>query len=154
MLPKPTAAKDRSRFGQVNVRTVQLGLTEVGQLNNPRDGFEGCFERPVKIIVQDAKFKVTFFATFILPALRPSAISRWNYKADASSLQHVGPMAQDFHAAFGFNGNDDKHLSAVDVQGVALAAIQGLNQKLETENAALRSRLSTLEQRLIALERK
>jgi Chaperone of endosialidase len=84
-------------------------------------------------------------------------ITRWNYKADASSIAHVGPMAQDFHAAFGLNGGDDKHISVVDAQGVALAAIQGLNQKLEAEkaeNAKLRSSLTDLEKRLAALERK
>ena len=43
------------------------------------------------------------------------------------------------------NGADDKHISVVDESGVALAAIQGLNQKLETENAALKARLEKLE---------
>jgi Chaperone of endosialidase len=84
-------------------------------------------------------------------------ISRWNYKTEASSLQHVGPMAQDFHAAFGLNGKDDKHLSAVDMQGVAFAAIQGLNQKLEQKTAKiadLESKLAMLESRLAALEKK
>jgi DNA-binding transcriptional MerR regulator len=39
-------------------------------------------------------------------------------------------MAQDFHAAFGL-GTDDKHIATVDADGVALAAIQGLNEKVE-----------------------
>jgi hypothetical protein len=63
-------------------------------------------------------------------------------------------MAQDFHAAFGV-GPDDKHISMVDADGVALAAIQGLNQKLteelqrrDAENAALKARLEKLEQLL------
>jgi hypothetical protein len=42
-------------------------------------------------------------------------------------------MAQDFHAAFQLNGSDDKHISVIDEAGVALVAIQGLNQKLEAE---------------------
>ena len=61
-------------------------------------------------------------------------------------------MAQDFRAAFGL-GTDDKHIATVDADGVALAAIQGLNQKLEaqnraleTENASVRVRLERLEQ--------
>ena len=45
-------------------------------------------------------------------------------------------MAQDFHAAFGLNGADDKHISMVDEGGVALAAIQGLNQKVEEKRRA------------------
>ncbi|RME90510.1 MAG: hypothetical protein D6766_13150, partial [Verrucomicrobia bacterium] len=54
-------------------------------------------------------------------------------------------MAQDFHAAFGL-GTDDRHIATVDADGVALAAIQGLNQKLETrmqKAAAQRRRLET-----------
>jgi len=33
---------------------------------------------------------------------------------------HLGPVAQDFHAAFGL-GADDKHIATVDADGVALA---------------------------------
>ena len=46
-------------------------------------------------------------------------------------------------------GMDDKHIATVDADGVALAAIQGLNQKLEeqrAENAELKARLTALEQ--------
>jgi hypothetical protein len=48
-------------------------------------------------------------------------------------------MAQDFHAAFGLNGADDKHISVVDEGGVALAAIQGLNQKLDEKAAEIQT---------------
>ncbi len=78
-------------------------------------------------------------------------ISRWNYKDDATTVQHIGPMAQDFGAAFGLNGGDNKSINSVDAQGVALAAVQGLNQKLNAENAALRARLNALEARLNVL---
>jgi hypothetical protein len=76
-------------------------------------------------------------------------IAEWNFKADPGT-RHVGPMAQDFHAAFGV-GPDDKHIATVDADGVALAAIQGLNQKLtqelkrrDEENAELRKELNTI----------
>ena len=64
-------------------------------------------------------------------------------------------MAQDFHAAFGLNGADDKHISTVDESGVALAAIQGLNQKLEetcAENVKLKQQNDSLAERLNELE--
>src|SRR5262249_1837533 len=51
-------------------------------------------------------------------------IARWNLKGDATTT-HLGPMAQDFQAAFGL-GADDRHIATVDAEGVALAAIQGL----------------------------
>jgi len=57
-------------------------------------------------------------------------ISSWSYKAEALSTRHLGPVAQDFYAAFGF-GEDDKHITTVDEGGAALAAIQGLNELLE-----------------------
>jgi len=41
-------------------------------------------------------------------------------------------MAQDFAQAFRV-GDDDRHITTVDADGVALAAIQGLNRKLEEE---------------------
>jgi hypothetical protein len=59
-------------------------------------------------------------------------------------------MAQDFHAAFALNGEDDRSIATVDPDGVALAAIQGLNAKLERENAELRARLDAIEAMLKA----
>ena len=49
-------------------------------------------------------------------------------------------MAQDFKAAFKV-GTDDKHIAPIDEGGVALAAIQALNQRLEEKEAEI-SRLS------------
>jgi hypothetical protein len=115
-------------------------------------------------LTSDRNAKQNFSSVNALGVLEKVAampITRWNFKQDSSSIAHVGPMAQDFHAAFGLNGGDDKHISVVDAQGVALAAIQGLNQKLESknakleaENAKLRDGLADLEKRLTALERK
>jgi hypothetical protein len=39
-------------------------------------------------------------------------------------------MAQDFYRAFGV-GEDRRHIASVDADGVALAAIKGLNRKVE-----------------------
>jgi len=84
----------------------------------------------------------------ILAKVAALPITEWNYKNDERDVHHIGPMAQDFQAAFGLNGMDDKHISVVDEGGVALAAIQGLNQILKetrAENAALKCRLEKLE---------
>ena len=43
-------------------------------------------------------------------------LSSWNYKADTAT-RHVGPMAQDFYAAFNV-GPDDKHIATVDADGL------------------------------------
>jgi hypothetical protein len=55
-----------------------------------------------------------------------------------SSVRQMGPMSQDFKSAFGL-GSTDTHINSVDAQGVAFAAIQGLNQKLVAESAALKA---------------
>jgi hypothetical protein len=92
--------------------------------------------------------------TDVLARLAQVPVSTWNYTTQDPSIRHMGPMAQDFSAAFGL-GEDDTHISTVDADGVALAAIQGLyaeNQALAAENAALRARLDGLEARLAALE--
>src|SRR5262249_45525916 len=35
-----------------------------------------------------------------------------------AEMRHVGPMAREFHSAFGLNGADGKHKSTVDEGGV------------------------------------
>jgi cell shape-determining protein MreC len=59
-------------------------------------------------------------------------------------------MAQDFKAAF-YPGRDDKSISTLEFDGVALAAIQGLNQKVEAETAALRAENTALKRELAEL---
>lgn len=78
----------------------------------------------------------------ILEQVLALGITRWRYK-NSDEGEHVGPMAEDFKAAFGLAG-DGKSIATVDADGVALAAIQGLNQKLEAENAALRKEIDAL----------
>ncbi|HXG47913.1 MAG TPA: tail fiber domain-containing protein, partial [Methylomirabilota bacterium] len=94
----------------------------------------------------------------VLEKVAAMPLSRWRYKA-APDVEHLGPVAQDFHTAFGL-GEDDKHIATVDADGVALAAIQGLNRKVESgarrteadlaelrrQNAALRTELAELKQ--------
>jgi hypothetical protein len=83
----------------------------------------------------------------VLERVASLPISSWDFKT-AANTRHIGPMAQDFYAAFNV-GTDDKHIATVDEGGVALAAIQGLNEKLNAKDAeikALEERLADLEQ--------
>ena len=83
----------------------------------------------------------------VLEKVAGMPISEWNFKKGETS-RHLGPMAQDFKAAFNL-GMDDKHIATVDEGGVALAAIQGLDQELKEKDAEIRD----LKERLEKLER-
>ncbi len=78
----------------------------------------------------------------VLDKVAALPISEWNFKTEPAT-RHLGPMAQDFAAAFG-TGSDDKHIATVDADGVALAAIQGLNQKVERQRTELDRRESEI----------
>jgi hypothetical protein len=74
-------------------------------------------------------------------------VTAWNYTHDPNR-RYIGPMAQDFHAAFGL-GADDKHISTLDTDGVTLSAIKGLVEEIQEQDAALSARDRQIE----ALER-
>ena len=64
-------------------------------------------------------------------------MQRWNYKSEPDdAVPHLGPMAQAFKAAF-YPGRDDKVITTLEFDGVELAAIQGLHQKLQEKSAEL-----------------
>jgi hypothetical protein len=49
----------------------------------------------------------------VLSRVAALPVSSWYYKTDAGA-RRVGSMAQDFHAAFGLGGGDDKHINVGD----------------------------------------
>jgi hypothetical protein len=69
----------------------------------------------------------------ILARINKLPISTWNYKFDDTAVRHLGPMAQDFAAAFGM-GKDDRHINSIDEGGVSLAAIQALYQLVQKQS--------------------
>ena len=79
----------------------------------------------------------------ILDQVARLPLSTWRY-TNEPAVRHIGPVAQDFQAAFGV-GSDDKHIATVDADGVALASIQALYQLLrekDQEMASLRRQLT------------
>jgi hypothetical protein len=80
-------------------------------------------------------------------------ISQWNFKSDART-RHIGPMAQDFWGLFGL-GSDEKHIATVDEEGVALGAIQGLNQRIDEQARQISNQgtqIKTLQQTIAELQ--
>ncbi len=115
----------------------------------------------------------TVFATVdrcqILEHLSRLPITTWSYKTQMPHVRHLGPTAQDFYEVFGL-GDDDKYISTVDADGVALAAIQALYELLKEKEVqiktqqkyiglmkadmiAVRDQVISLERRLAELER-
>ena len=87
----------------------------------------------------------------LLDRLAQLPIQTWNYKSQSESVRHIGPTAQDFHAAFAV-GEDDRHIATVDEAGVALAAIQGLNHRLTEELNRRDGEIQELRQQLNELK--
>jgi len=74
----------------------------------------------------------------VLAKVAALPISTWRYQGEAAGVRHIGPTAQDFAAAFAM-GDSDTSITTVDADGVALAAIQGLHQKLADKEAEMES---------------
>jgi hypothetical protein len=85
----------------------------------------------------------------VLERLAAVPVQTWSYVSESPAIRHMGPTAQDFQAAFGL-GVSDRHITTVDADGVALAAIQGLYALVQEKDA----RIADLERRLRDLERR
>jgi hypothetical protein len=87
----------------------------------------------------------------VLTKLAAVPIRRWHFLGIEAA--HVGPTAEDFHAAFGL-GEGPATIATVDANGIALRAAQALERRtveLREENAALRSELAILRTQLQAV---
>ncbi|HEV7460784.1 MAG TPA: tail fiber domain-containing protein [Solirubrobacteraceae bacterium] len=71
----------------------------------------------------------------ILAKVAELPVEAWSYRAQPG-VRHIGPMAQDFRAAFGL-GEDDRHIQAVDAMGVCLAAIKALAGHVQERDAQI-----------------
>ena len=84
----------------------------------------------------------------VLAKVAALPITRWSFK-EMPGQTHLGPMAQDFRAAFEL-GQDDTGIATVDADGVALAAIQGLNEKVEVRSQKSEASIQELKAELQA----
>jgi len=80
----------------------------------------------------------------ILRRLTTLPIQSWNYQRDPAHVRHIGPMAQDFFAAFSV-GADADHIAVVDEGGVALAAIQALHQLIRQQDETIERLIERIE---------
>lgn len=74
-------------------------------------------------------------------------IQTWNYKSENANTRHIGAVSQDFHQFFKF-GDSEESIATVDADGVALAAIQGLNEELNDELKDRDAKINRLEEQV------
>ena len=72
----------------------------------------------------------------VLETVARLPISTWSYRKDDPGVRHMGPMAQDFKAAFEL-GDTDRSYNPVDAHGVELAAIQALYERVQAQEARI-----------------
>lgn len=101
-----------------------------------------------------ANFEALDYEAILEQFILKVPVTAWNYMSEGESIRHIGPVAQDFYGAFGLGG-EDRYISTVDADGVALAAIHGLysqNQALRSELAEMRSEVAGHQARNAELE--
>jgi len=110
--------------------------------------------------VSDRRKKENFQAIdaeAILKKVAAMPVTNWNYKTQPATQRHIGPMAQDFYAAFHLDGiGNDTTINTTDMDGVNMAAIQALEKRtaqLNEENNELKSKIEAMTQRMAAMER-
>ncbi|RKH46077.1 tail fiber domain-containing protein [Corallococcus llansteffanensis] len=93
----------------------------------------------------------------VLAKVAAMPVESWRYKAEADGVRHVGPVAQDFRAAFGL-GTDDKSIGLLDIDGVNMVAIQALARRTQELNAksaevdTLKAQMAEMQRSLARLE--
>lgn len=90
----------------------------------------------------------------VLSRLRGVPVTTWNMIGADPSIRHLGPVAEDFYAAFGL-GIGETAIGLGDIDGVTFAAAKALEARtaqLQSEVDRLRAERDEMERRLARLE--
>ena len=136
-----------------------LSATGIG-INNPAPAFPIHHSSGARLTAggvwtnaSSRSLKTAFEAIDPLAVLAKVAdlpVQGWRYKVEDASTRHIGPVAEDFQRLFGLG--DGESIGTVDANGVALAAIQGLVQKVDQALAAKDAEIAELRQELRSLK--
>jgi hypothetical protein len=122
----------------ISTTNTSLGTTNNGvQLAAGGSSWGSLSDSNAKTDIQPLDHRQTLTRLAELP------VTKWRYKHD-SSREYIGPMAQDFHAAFQL-GTDDKHITTLDADGVTFSAIKGLLEELREQQRQIRNLEQTVE---------
>jgi hypothetical protein len=78
----------------------------------------------------------------VLEKIQNIPVTEWNYKKTDPNERYIGPIAQDFYAAFHLNGTDSLGINTISIDGVNMAGIKAL----EKRTRELKSSLSSLDE--------
>ncbi len=133
---------------------------------------EGRTEKGAVILKGDVSWSVlsdSTAKTSFLPADGENFLSKfngfnklgsWVYRGqDPATQRHYGPMAQDFHAAFGYDGTgtsgNKTMINSSDMSGVLFIAVRALvkrTDELKEDNESLRAEIQAIKKQIAALK--
>lgn len=85
---------------------------------------------------------------WLLGRIRELPITEWSYIKSDPSIRYIGPMAQDFHAAFHLGGSDSLGINSIIADGVNLAAIKALEERTRILHETVRAQQRLIDQLL------
>ena len=141
------ATGNQAKYTFADGATDLMEIEADGDVNSATGAFGTLSDRNAKRDIQPVD------PADVLAKVAAMPISTWRYKTNSDEL-HLGPMGQDFWAAFGLH-QGPRSIALNDLAGVALAAVQGLNLQIEVLDAQLESKdqvIRELLERVSALE--
>ena len=128
----------------------ELTVTRAGRLVSGPGGFAALDSRPNgNLFIKGSLFELSDRASKenfkevdcedVLEKISELPITTWNYKTDEDAVRHMGPVAQDFHAAFEL-GDSEKTIATSDKVGITLAAVKAINKKLDASQKEVRQK--------------
>lgn len=88
----------------------------------------------------------------VLEQVAALEVRRWRTgEGEPDAVEHLGPSAEEFYDAFEV-GADAEHVAAGDVDGVSLAAIQGMAARLEAQQELIEQQNRHIEDQRAAIE--
>ena len=74
---------------------------------------------------------------WVLEKIKNIPITKWNYKKTDPNEKYIGPVSQDFYAAFHLNGTDSLGINSISIDGVNIAGIKALEKRTSEMKAVI-----------------
>lgn len=81
----------------------------------------------------------------VLGRIRQTPVTTWNYVGEDGQVKHMGPVAEDFHSAFGL-GTNNTTIGHLDIDGVNFAGIKALDGRTQAMPSTMAEQARQIEQ--------